>query len=181
MRINNGIYNLDAIHLARELLGKIICRNVNGKILKARITQTEAYYGTGDTACHAHKGRTKRTDIMFYPGGFAYIYLCYGIHYLLNIVSGKENFPEAVLIREAEPLNNENNFLKINDLNGPGKLTKSLFIDKNLNREDLKISSKLWLEDDGYKTDFLKDKRIGIAYAAKEDRDRLWRFILKNR
>ena len=107
MRINNGIYNLDAIHLARELLGKIICRNVNGKILKARITQTEAYYGTGDTACHAHKGRTKRTDIMFYPGGFAYIYLCYGIHYLLNIVSGKENFPETVLIREAEPLNND--------------------------------------------------------------------------
>ena len=158
--------------MAPSLIGKLLCRRVcdeNGeRVVKLRITETECYFGEDDTACHAHKGRTERTKVMYHQGGVAYVYLCYGIHSLLNIVSGPEDFPEAVLIRGVE------------GYNGPGKLTKALHIDRSLNGEDLLISNKLWIEDYGYSAQYETGKRIGIDYATKKYRDILWRYTIKN-
>ena len=162
-------YRKDAVTLAPELLGKLLCRKTGKQILKLRITETEAYYGEADTACHAHKGRTERTSIMYEDGGRAYIYLCYGVHWLFNVVSGKKDFPEAVLIRGIE------------GFSGPGKLTKQLRIDKSLNGENLIESERLWIEDDGSRPSFQTSKRIGIDYASEQDKNRLWRFILNRK
>ncbi|MDR1627318.1 MAG: DNA-3-methyladenine glycosylase [Oscillospiraceae bacterium] len=168
MKLNAEFYRQNAIILAPEILGKLLCRNLNGEIIKLRITETESYFGEQDTACHAHKGKTERTKIMYENGGLAYVYLCYGIHYMLNIVVGVKNSPEAVLVRGAE------------GFNGPGKLTKALKIDKNLNGENFATSNQIWLEDDGHKYDFKTAKRVGIAYASEEDKNKLWRFVLNN-
>ena len=166
-RLDNADYQQNAISLAEGLLGKLLCRKTGKKVLKLRITETESYYGENDTACHAHKGKTKRTSIMYLDGGHAYIYLCYGVHWLLNIVSGKPDFPEAVLIRGVE------------GYSGPGKLTKALSIDKTLNGENLIKSKQLWIEDPGGKPAFKTTKRVGINYASEEDKNRLWRFIVE--
>lgn len=167
MRITDKkIYQMSADKLAPELLGVYLCRNINGKISRYEITETEAYCGESDTACHAHKGKTPRTKIMYESGGKAYIYLCYGIHNLLNIVCGKENNPHAVLIRG------------IKGFNGPGKLTKALNIDRSLNGENLILSKKLWLEEKTTCYKFNVSKRIGIDYADENDKNRLWRFII---
>lgn len=167
MKLNIEIYSQNAIVLAPQLLGKLLCRNLDGEIIKFRITETESYFGEKDTACHAHKGKTERTKIMYENGGLAYIYLCYGIHYMFNIVTGVKNFPEAVLIRGIE------------GFNGPGKLTKILKINKILNGENLADSNKIWLEDNGCKCNFKATKRIGIDYASDEYKNKLWRFVLK--
>ena len=164
-RLSARDYRKDAVTLAQKLLGKLLCRKIGRKIIKLRITETEAYYGEEDTACHAHKGKTQRTGIMYEDGGRAYIYLCYGVHWLLNVVSGKKDFPEAVLIRGVETFC------------GPGKLTKPLQIDKSLNGENLAESDRLWIEDDGRRPSFKTAKRIGIDYASEPDKNRLWRFI----
>ena len=165
-RLDAADYRKDAVSLAKELLGKLLCRKIGRKIIKLRITETESYYGENDTACHAHKGKTERTSVMYLEGGHSYIYLCYGVHWLLNIVSGKQDFPEAVLIRGVE------------GFNGPGKLTKALSIDKLLNGENLIESKQLWIEDTGEKPLFKAEKRIGIDYASEKDKNRLWRFVL---
>lgn len=156
-----------ATELAPELLGKLLCRKIDGEVVKLRILETECYFGEEDTACHAHKGKTTRTDIMYKAGGNAYVYLCYGIHSLLNITTGKEGHPEAVLIRAVE------------GSVGPGRLTKRLSIDRSLNRMPLCEESGLWLEDDGTRFDYITAPRVGIDYANEEDRSRLWRFIVK--
>ena len=110
----------DALALAPRLLGKFLCRRLaDGTVLRRRITETEAYFGEEDTACHAHKGRTPRTDVMYSPGGCAYVYLCYGMHEMLNVVTGREGRPEAVLIRGVE------------GAEGPGRLTKALHVDRS--------------------------------------------------
>jgi len=185
MRINNDIFKLNALELAPLLLGKLLCRNVDEKTLKARIVETESYFGFEDTACHAHRGKTDRNKIMFETGGYAYIYLCYGMHYLLNIVSGEKNHPEAVLIRGGVLVNPQNSFSEIYDknckenLNGPAKLTKALKIDKNLNSENLKTSNQIWLEDDNFKCEYISLKRVGIDYATEEYKNKLWRFKIK--
>lgn len=168
-RLNAEFYIQNAIILAPEILGKLLCRNLNGEIIKLRITETESYFGEEDTACHAHKGKTERTKIMHENGGLAYIYLCYGIHYLFNIVAEAKNSPEAVLIRG------------VDGFNGPGKLTKALKIDKNLNGENLVNSNQLWLEDDGYKCNFKALKRVGIDYATEEYKNKLWRFCISKK
>ena len=160
-------YRVDAVTAAKALVGAFLCRRLDdGAIIKRRITETEAYCGEEDTACHAHKGRTPRTDVMYSPGGCAYIYLCYGMHEMLNVVTGGEGRPEAVLIRGIE------------GANGPGKLTKLLQIDRTLNREDLIASKRLWLESDGSPFTFTASPRIGIGYATKRDQSRKWRFTL---
>ena len=157
-----------AVELAPWFLGKLLCRRLDdGAILRARITETEAYFGEEDTACHASHGRTARTDVMYAAGGAAYVYLCYGMHSLLNLVTGPEGHPEAVLIRGVERFP------------GPGRLTKALSITRDLNREDLAISSRLWLEDDGVAVSFRKSRRIGIGYATPRDQRRLWRFCVR--
>lgn len=171
MKIDKNIYKLTSIELAPKLLGKILCRNINNKILKYKITETEAYYSQYDTACHAHKGKTERTKLMFEEGGIAYIYLCYGIHWMLNIVSGEKNIPQAVLIRGIE------------GYDGPGKLTKFLNINNKLNGENLIISDKIWIENnnnnfDNFVCKFKSTPRIGINYATEEYKNKLWRFVL---
>jgi len=160
-------FSADAVTMARTLLGKWLCRRLDdGTLIRRRITETEAYFGEEDTACHAHKGRTPRTDVMYAPGGFAYVYLCYGMYDMFNDVTGPQDHPEAVLIRGVE------------GADGPGKLTRALKITRELNREDLVRSRRLWIEDDGIIPKFVRAPRIGIAYARAHDRNRKWRFTV---
>ena len=148
------------MEVARDLVGKVLVHNG----IRLRITETEAYCGEGDTACHASKGRTKRTEVMYLSAGTVYAYLCYGMHWMLNIVTGEEDQPEAVLIRACR------------EAPGPGKLTKALGITGEQNRSSVVTSESLWIEDDGLHCGILADKRVGIGYASREDQDRLWRF-----
>jgi len=155
-----------AIELAPILLGKILCRKLNDEVLRYRITETECY-AANDTACHAYRGKTLRNSVMYEIGGMTYIYLCYGIHNLLNVVTGESGNPEAVLIRGVE------------GFDGPGKLTKAMKIDRSLNGFDLTLSEELWIEDDGVQYKYIATPRIGIDYADEEDKARLWRFVKK--
>ncbi|MDR2073698.1 MAG: DNA-3-methyladenine glycosylase [Spirochaetaceae bacterium] len=164
-RLKASYYRKNALLLAPALLGKLLCRELRGKIIRLRITETEAYYGEDDTACHASRGKTERTKIMYGCGGYAYVYLCYGVHWLLNVVSGRAGFPEAVLIRGVE------------GFPGPGKLSKHLEIDKTLHGENLALSGRLWLEGDGRRRRYRASTRVGINGAAAEDRNKLWRFV----
>ena len=162
-RLGMDFYHRPCVEVARDLVGKILVHN--GKSL--RITETEAYCGEADTACHASCGRTKRTEVMYREAGAVYIYLCYGMHWMLNIVTGEEDQPEAVLIRACE------------EAPGPGKLTKALGITGELNRGSVVTSDNLWVEDDGLRCPILTDKRVVIGYSSREDQDRLWRFRMK--
>ncbi len=166
-RLDYTTLSMPAKKLAPYLLGKLLCRKAFGYILKYRITETECYCGEEDTACHAHKGKTDRTKVLYERGGTSYVYLCYGIHSLFNVVSGVEGHPEAVLIRGVE------------GFDGPGKLTKAMKIDKALNGVDMTVSDELWIEDDGYKCKYVRDKRVGIDYATPKYRDILWRYIVR--
>ena len=162
-------FTLPAYELAPRLLGCFLCVKDGDAVRRFKINETEAYYGEEDTACHAHKGKTERTKPMYRRGGIAYIYLCYGMYDMLNVVSGPENHAEAVLIRGA------------GEYNGPGKLTKALGITRAQNTCDLSgiTESKLWIEDRKETPDFDVSPRVGIAYAEKEDRERPWRFKIK--
>ena len=166
MILQKEYFSAPATELAPKLLGKYLCRKIEDKIVKYRISETECYFGEEDSACHAHKGRTARTDIMYKQGGNAYVYLCYGIHNLLNITTGEEGHPEAVLIRG------------VGNIIGPGRVTKALSVTRELNTKPLSIESGLWIEDDGAEVIYRTDKRVGIDYAAPVDRDRPWRYIL---
>jgi len=166
-KLDYEFFHRPCLSVARELVGKVLVRNVDGGQLRLRITETESYCGEEDTACHAHKGRTKRTEVLYAEAGTIYVYLCYGIHWLLNIVTGEKEQPEAVLIRACA------------EANGPGKLTKVLQITGKLNRKSITQSNELWIEDDGFRCEIAPGKRVGIGYAAQEDQDRLWRFKMK--
>ena len=159
-------YAGNAVEMAKALLGAVLCRRLDdGTVLRARIVETEAYFGEEDTACHAHRGRTPRTDVMYGPGGFAYVYLCYGMHAMLNVVTGPAGHPEAVLIRGVE------------GAVGPGRITKAMRITCGLNREPLVSSERLWIESDGAPPPrFKASPRVGIGYASKRDQARKWRF-----
>ena len=136
--------------------------------MRLRISEAEAYRGEQDTACHAHLGRTRRTEVLYGPPGTLYVYLCYGIHWMLNVVTGREGQPQAALVRAC--LTAE----------GPGKLTKALQITGTLNGQDAVSSPELWLEDDGLRCRVAGAPRVGIGYASPEDRQRPWRFILES-
>lgn len=165
--IDREFYRQDSVSLARALVGKILVRRLpDGTELRLRITETEAYTGVDDTACHAHKGKTQRTEVLWRDGGTIYVYLCYGMHNMMNIVSGSEGDAQAVLIRCCE------------GYPGPGRLTKALRITRSLNGEDMLSCSGLWLEDDGMKVNITSDKRVGIDYAEDADRNALLRFKL---
>lgn len=166
IKLDKDFYKVRAPKAAPALLGKLLCVNQNGEVKKYSITETECYFGEDDTACHAHRGKTERTKILYEEGGLAYVYLCYGMHCLLNIVTGEKDFPEAVLIRGVE------------GYPGPGKLTKALGIDRSFNYENLITSKRLWLECDGKKVRYKKTARIGIDYATEKYRKIPWRFIV---
>ncbi len=156
-------FNRPCLEVARDLVGKVlVCGDK-----RLRISETEAYCGEADTACHAHKGRTKRTEVMYMRAGTVYIYLCYGMHWLFNIVTAEEGEPEAVLIRACV------------DAPGPGKLTKALGITGELNRTCVCDGGMLYVEDDGFVCQTVTDKRVGIGYASAEDQARLWRFKMQ--
>ena len=165
-RLTQTFYDQDAVTLAPQLLGQYLCRRTANGVLRFPITETEAYYTEKDTACHAHKGRTPRTELLYRRGGCAYIYLCYGMHNLLNIICGEEGVPQGVLIRGAGVYD------------GPGKLTRALQIDRSLNGADLVSGEELWLEK-GDQPLFLSTPRIGIDYATEEYRNIPWRFVRK--
>src|SRR5579872_7083627 len=122
-KLRHAFFNRPAIELARDLIGTVLVRRVRGSQFRARIVETEAYVGSHDLACHASKGRTKRTEVMFGRAGHAYVYLIYGMYDMFNIVAGQIDDPQAVLIRAAEPLDAWSA-----DLSGPGKLTRGLQI-----------------------------------------------------
>ena len=163
-RLSYDFFHRHALEVAPDLVGKLL---VHGDRY-LRISETEAYCGVTDTACHAHKGRTKRTEVLYADAGTIYIYLCYGMHWLMNVITGDIDDPQGVLIRacvEAE---------------GPGKLTKKLGITGDLNRDSVVDSRELWIADDGFRCTVRTAKRVGIGYASQEDQDKLWRFILDN-
>lgn len=162
--LDPAIYELTAPMAAPALIGKLL--RVGDITL--RITETEAYFGEEDTACHAHKGKTPRTQMLYRRGGYVYVYLCYGIHCLLNIITGPEEHPEGVLIRCCQ------------GAEGPGRLTKALGIDRSFNGEDLLTFSRLSLWDDGKNFSITTAPRVGIGYASAEDQVRPWRFILES-
>ena len=181
--------------VAADLIGKILCRRLldsdgQQKLLKMRITETESYIGESDPACHSHAGtRTARTEIMYQPGGVYYVYLTYGIHNLLNIVTAGAESAEAVLIRagylledSAQSLADEiglpdnKQISHIKALAGPGKLTKRLQIDRSFYGLSADEESGLWFEDDGCQPPVLLRPRIGIDYAG-EAKDWLLRYV----
>ena len=158
-------YHRHALEVAAELVGKIL---VCGET-RLRISETEAYCGESDTACHASKGRTARTEVLYAQAGTIYVYLCYGMHWMMNVITGDVDDPQGVLIRACV------------DAPGPGRLTKKLGITKEYNRQNILTCPDLWIEDDGQRFAIETDKRVGIGYAAQEDQDRLWRFKMGKR
>lgn len=188
MILKRDFYARDTVTVARELLGKRLVCLRNGERVSGVITETEAYLGMDDTACHAHKGRTARTEIMFGEAGHAYVYLCYGMHHMLNIVTRQAGEPEAVLIRALHPQENMD-IMRVsrgtkgddrNLANGPGKLCQALDITKKChNRLDLTLGEKLWLEPCATVEPamIIATPRIGINYANPQDVAAPLRFI----
>ena len=162
-KLTKDFLTRDVLTVAPELLCKILVCKVNNSFLRYRITETEAYRGSEDLACHASKGRTARTEAMYHTGGVVYVYLIYGMYWMLNIVTGQENEPQAVLIRGLE------------GLYGPGRITRKLQINKSFYSEDITTSSRIWIEDEGIKPSFQTGTRIGVDYAG-EWKDKPWRF-----
>jgi len=178
MRLNQKFYNQSTLKVARLLLGRFVIRKIGQQKIIGLITETEAYIGPNDLASHASRGRTKRTEIMFGPAGFWYVYLVYGMHYCLNIVTEHKNYPAAVLIRAVEPSKGLTDKVKTN---GPGKLCRAFKIDKNFNAHPaFGRHNQLWIENQGEKiklSQIKKSPRIGVDYAG-EYKNKLWRFHL---
>jgi DNA-3-methyladenine glycosylase len=175
--------------IARELIGKILVTNFNDTITSGRIVETEAYNGIVDKASHAYNGRrTSRTEIMYLPGGHAYVYLCYGIHHLFNVVTNLKDIPHAILIRALEPLEGIDRMMKRTGkkksdhslTRGPGNLSKAMGIDTSTTGLSLS-GDKIFIADDGIvlkRNQIKKTERIGVDYAG-EDAALPYRFILE--
>ena len=180
----------DVVKISKELLGKILFTNFNNQITAGIIVETEAYAGIADRASHAFNAKkTKRNEVMYKAGGISYVYLCYGIHHLFNIVTNKKNIPHAVLIRAIEPivgldimLNRRLQSKKTFSLTaGPGCLSKALGITTQESGISL-LKNKIWIENNNISiksTDIIASPRVGIPYA-KEDAKNPWRFQIKN-
>jgi DNA-3-methyladenine glycosylase len=166
VRLPTDFFLRDVLEVAPELIGKLLVRQFDdGRIEKYRIMETEAYRGVEDLACHASKGRTPRTEVMFLEGGTVYVYLIYGMYWLLNLVTGNEGDASAVLIRGIE------------GCSGPGRVGRKLQLDKSFYGENLSNSSRIWLEDAVAVAEIKTSKRIGIGYAGEWE-NKLWRFYL---
>jgi DNA-3-methyladenine glycosylase len=195
MIIKSNFYNRNTVQVAKNLLGCYLVRELKGKIFRAMITETEAYRGEYDLGCHASKGRTARNEIMYGRPGRAYVYMIYGMHYMLNVVTEEKEYPAAVLIRgilvedaHARPEARNAHVRSLQktraNLNGPGKLTKFLHIDKSLNGHDLTKRERLWIESASSQTKnrrrlkIIKSPRVGIDYA-KHCKEWKWNFTAK--
>lgn len=162
-----NFYRQDAVTVAEKLLGKILVRRFeDGTIARYRITETEAYLGEEDKACHASKGRTPRTEIMYADGGTIYVYFIYGMYWLLNVVTATENNPQAVLIRGIE------------NIIGPGRVGRELKIDRSFYGESLLRSERMWIENALDTENFITLPRVGIDYAGEIWQNKPWRFVL---
>ncbi|MDE5556371.1 MAG: DNA-3-methyladenine glycosylase [Ruminococcus sp.] len=166
VKLTEKFFRRDCLEVAPELVGKILVRKLpDGTLIKERISETEAYRGEEDKACHASKGKTKRTEILYGESGKIYVYLCYGIHWLMNITTGETGDPQCVLIRAGEVHN------------GPAKITKYLQMDGNFNKQEICGNSDIWIEDDGFRPSIQTAKRVGIDYAGEYWKNIEWRFI----
>ena len=179
------------VQIAKDLLGKYLLTRLEDTVTGGIIVETEAYAGPEDRASHAYNSRrTSRTEIMFHEGGVAYVYLCYGIHHLFNIVTNVEGIPHAVLIRALEPTDGVELMLRRRNMKevslkfsgGPGTLTQALGIKTTHTQTDL-TDEQIWLEDRGFlvpEDEIIAGPRVGVSYAG-EDAENPWRFQLKNR
>jgi DNA-3-methyladenine glycosylase len=166
-KYERDFFTRDVLSVAPDLPGKnLVMRLPDGTIGRFQITEVEAYRGNEDKACHASKGRTPRTEIMFHEGGKLYLYLIYGMYWMLNIVTSDKDIPQAVLIRGVE------------NHPGPGRLTKFLGIDKSFYGEDLVTSDRIWIEDSGLIHKIKNSPRIGIDYAGEYWKMRPWRYYI---
>jgi DNA-3-methyladenine glycosylase len=170
--LSRAYFNRPTVQVARSLVGKYLVRSIDGRELAGKIVEVEAYVGPQDKACHASKGRTKRTDVLYGPPGLAYVYLIYGMYHCLNVVTEREEFPAAVLIRAIE--------VDGELIEGPGRLCRALQIDRTLNRYDMTSGDRLWFEDRAVRISrsaIGTFPRIGVDYAGLWAR-KPWRFRL---
>jgi DNA-3-methyladenine glycosylase len=168
IKLSKQFFTRDVLDVAPEMPGKImVIKLSDGEIGRFMVTDVEAYRGVEDKACHASKGRTARTEIMYQEGGRIYVYLIYGVYWMLNIVTGAINEPQAVLIRG------------LDKYAGPGKLSKYLGIERSYYGEDITISERIWFEDAGLTPVISTGPRIGINYAGENWKSKPWRFFIK--
>lgn len=189
-KLERSFYERDDVaQIARELLGKVLCTHFDGILTSGTIVETEAYNGRNDKACHSFvHGKTERTKIMFGKPGYAYVYLCYGIHHLFNVVTNAEGLADAVLIRAIEPLNGVPHILERRNKSklersvggGPGIASQALGITTRNYGTDL-LGDSIWIEDRTPvvpDTEIISSPRVGVDYA-EEDALRPWRFRVK--
>ncbi len=166
-RLDESFYRQDVLHVAPQLVGKLVCRRLeDGTILQGRILEAEAYRGQEDLACHARHGKTSRCAPLFENGGISYVYLVYGLHWLFNVVTGDKDQPQAALVRALHK-----------PLDGPAKWTKAYGITKAQNGLDLIQGEEMWLLDDGYRPVLKTLPRVGIDYAPSPWKEIPWRFV----
>lgn len=166
VRLPAEFYRRDVLTVAPELLGKTLVRVYNnGEKVKYTITEVEAYSAPHDLSCHASKGKTARTEVMFREGGLVYVYLIYGIYWMLNIVTGVRDEASAVLIRG------------VHNVSGPGRVGKALQLDKTFYGEDLYLSDRIWIEDSSLSPVYKTLPRVGIDYAGEPWISKPWRFM----
>lgn len=165
MRLDRNYFENPTLEVAQDLIGKVMVF----ENFKGIITETEAYIGKDDPACHAARGLTPRTQVMFGPAGFSYVYFIYGMYHCLNFVTEKEGFPAAVLIRGLKIIDTDIHH------NGPGKLCRALGITKEHNNLDLVLHPTFGVYDEGLQLLFQTTARIGIS----QGQDKLWRFVAK--
>jgi DNA-3-methyladenine glycosylase len=167
-RLQRSFFRRDVLVVAPELLGKrLVMISPDGKQSGFTISETEAYRGREDLACHASKGKTPRNMMMFGDGGFVYMYLIYGMYWMFNIVTSVEGMPQAVLVRG------------LKEVQGPGRLTRQTGLNGDYYGEDLVRSTRLWVEDPGGSVDYTTGPRIGIEYAGAPWKDMPWRYCLQ--
>ena len=167
MRLGAGFFARDVLEVAPDLVGKRLVRRLpDGSVKGLRIMETEAYRGEEDGACHARRGKTPRTEVMYRRGGYSYVYLVYGLHHLMNVVTGSEGQPQAALIRAMEK-----------PLDGPGKWTRAMGVTLSQNGLWLPENDEMWLEDDGVHPHIVTAPRVGVDYAPPLWRDIPWRFM----
>lgn len=167
-RLKRSFFSRDVLKVAPELIGKVLIRRFDdGCVEKFVISEVEAYSGNGDLACHASKGKTVRTEVMFREGGLVYVYFIYGMYWMLNFVTGERGEASAVLIRGLE------------GISGPGRVGKALQLDKSFYGENLETSDRIWVEEGAVSPEFVTTTRIGINYAGEPWVSKPWRFMMK--
>jgi DNA-3-methyladenine glycosylase len=173
--LDKTFFERRVIKVAEELIGKYLIRKIDGKISSFKIIETEAYDGEKDLACHASKGRTKRTEVLYGEAGHLYVYLIYGMYYLLNVVSDKKDYAAGVLIRGVETEDGK-------QIWGPGRVTRHVMVDGSFHGKKSGKKVELWFEDRGVivkKKEIKKGPRVGVNYAGPLWALKPYRFILQ--